>query len=102
MTEPNFLTVTEAFQDLIDVGIPPILTLIDAIVKDENIETSFETDILLCAVIGKYCHALQLNHQLGCSPHQCHMAAVIAVSSDPRVSAILEDMLSEGFKRGVE
>jgi len=102
MSSTRDLTVEEAFQDFVDVGCQSILTLIDSIMADRDIDLPNEMEIILCAVLGKYCHHLQLHSQMGYTPSQSHAMSVLGVLTDPRVSSFIDHMMKNGIEASIE
>ena len=82
-------TLEEAFADFASVGVPAILTLLDAIHSDKSMNLPVEIKTLLFGVIGVYSNSLRINFLQGHSPSVSHQIGVLDVMGDKRVADLI-------------
>ena len=82
-------TLEEAFADFASVGVPTILTLLDAIHSDKSMNLPVEIKTLLFGVIGVYSNSLRINFLQGHSPSVSHQIGVLDVMGDKRVADLI-------------
>ena len=82
-------TLEEAFADFASVGVPTILTLLDAIHSDKSMNIPLEIQTLLFGVIGVYSNSLRINFLQGHSPSVSHQIGVLDVMGDKRVADLI-------------
>ena len=82
-------TLEVAFADFASVGVPTILTLLDAIHSDKSMNLPHEIQTLLFGVIGVYSNSLRINFLQGHSPSVSHQIGVLDVMGDKRVADLI-------------
>ena len=92
------LTLEEAYQDYITHAVPPILTLIDAIIHDDDIIITPDLKVILCGVNGRYVHSSRTHFTLGDNPMPSHAKATLDVITDPRVMNLIQSVMSDGVQ----
>jgi len=92
---PPAPTIEEAFADFASVGIPTLLTLLDAI-NDGPEPMRDEIKTILFGVVGVYCHSLRDSFIKGDSPLLSHQVGAFRVMSDPRVGLMVQMAMEMG------
>jgi len=89
-------TIHEAFTDFATVGVPTILTLLDAIHDDDSVQLPNEMETILFGILGTYCHSLRSAFLQGFPPSLCHQVSTLEIMSNERVTMMIQTAMEFG------